>query len=167
MKCKAQWNVAPSWHKGKNLSQESWSSHRKTAFIGTRPDINSTELGTAFKALLSLASNMSPSEQAERVHYHFLNVRRKQSSNIILTATRRKKFLFSDTTYVRYRWWYAQREEKCPSCRLFTCTTLVSLKHSLILLTPSSHLHPMDVIQLSFCEVTSTSLQTQTPWELD
>lgn len=101
MKCKAQWNVTPSWHKGKNLCQDSWSSHRKTAFIGTRPDTNSSELGTAFKALLSLASNMSPSELAERVHYHFLNLRGMQNSNIVFTATRRKKFLFPDRTYIR------------------------------------------------------------------
>lgn len=47
MKCKAQWNVTLSWQKGKNPCQDSWSSHRKTTFIGTRPETNNTELSNS------------------------------------------------------------------------------------------------------------------------
>lgn len=112
MKCKAQWNVTPSWHKGNNPCQDGWSSHRKMAFIGTRPETNSSELGTSFKALLSLVSNTSPSEQAERVHYHFLDLRGKQSSNIVFTATRRKKLLFPDRTYIRPLMTWKSRGER-------------------------------------------------------
>lgn len=147
--------MTPSWHKGKNPCQDSSSSHRKTAFIGTRPDINSSELGTAFKALLSLASNMSPSEQAERVHYHFLNLRGKQSSNIVFTAIRRKNFLFPDRTCIRPVVICIAKGEKS----ILYMHILGFLETFFV--TPMSHLQPMDITQLSFSVVVSTSVPSQ------
>lgn len=109
--------------------------------------------------LSSLASDMSPSEQAEWAHYHFLNLRGKQSSNIVFTASRRKKCLFADRTHIRPVVACITRGER-SILYMHTPGFLETF-----FLTPISHLHPMNIIQLSFCEVVSTSLPSQKEWD--
>lgn len=159
MKCKAQWNVTPSWHEGKKPCQDSWSSHRKSAFIGTRPETNSSELGAAFKALVSCFKYDSlrasrkgslpfPESQGKAEFQHCFYSNQKEEMFICRQNTHKASGGMHD------------KRRKVPILYMHTPGFLEAF-----FLTPISHLHPMNIIQLSFCEVVSTSLPSQKEWD--